>query len=329
MRSRLVPLVLAHVRAAGHDADALADAYGVDEALRDPARWTMDAPAVPIVTSTELCEHAARLLDEPSLGLRLARELPRGSYGVLEHAARNAPTVRAACERLVRYQRLINDAVEYSVIDEDGRVGVGHALSGHADAVGAHANLFTIAALHRFLEQTGVSEPPEQVVVAHAEPRVDLGFGAARVRWGAGYNVLLYPAHVFDAAVAHADPTLLPILDEYAAQLLPPEDPASGWRARVRDHLRRHLCGGVPSLEQTARHLGTSSRNLQRQLASLSTTYSEVLDTHREDEARRLVADPSLALDEIAFLLGYSGSRAFVRAFKRWTGRSPGAFRRA
>ena len=47
----------------------------------------------------------------------------------------------------------------------------------------------------------------------------------------------------------------------------------------------------------------------------------------RESEGRRLVASDELSIDEISFLLGYSHRRAFVRAFTRWTGRSPAQYR--
>jgi AraC-like DNA-binding protein len=289
----------------------------------------MDAPALSIEVIAQLCDRAAAGLSEPLLGLRLAEDLPRGTYGVIEFAARNAPTVRRAAERLVRYQRLINDAVVYEVVDDGSATEVRHFLPGYGDGVGLHGNLFTLASLHRLLRELGVSTAPTRVDVANLEPQPELDdtFGNAEVRFGAGHNALRFPPSVFDARIPDADASLLPVLDGYAARLLPPEDPASGWRARVRDHLRRNLSGGAPSLEETAAHLSTSPRNLQRQLGAQKLSYSKVVDALREEEARRLVVDQSLSIAEIAFLLGYSDARAFLRAFKRWTGKSPGNFR--
>lgn len=329
MRSRLVPWVLRYLSDRGGDADAVADAFAVPASLRDPLSWSMDAPAIDVDVARRLCDRAAAELGEPRLGLVVAESLPRGAYGVLEFAARNAPTVRGAASRLVRYQRLINDAVECSIVESPDAVAIRHALPGSPDCVGAHGNLFTLSVLHRSFREIGVRSPPLRVEVAHRGPALELKsvFGSDNVRFGAGYNALTYPPEVFDAEVLGADATLLPVLDGYAQKLVPPEDPAASWRARVREHLRRSLSGGAPSLEETARHLSTSTRNLQRQLTALNTTYSLVIDELRAEEARRLVHDQTLSVTEIAFLLGYSESRAFLRAFKRWTGESPKRFR--
>jgi AraC-like DNA-binding protein len=70
-----------------------------------------------------------------------------------------------------------------------------------------------------------------------------------------------------------------------------------------------------------------SSRTLNRKLSALGTNYSQLLETVRHELAEQYVADPSLSLSEISFLLGFSEQSAFSRAFKRWNGRSPSAFR--
>jgi AraC-like DNA-binding protein len=89
--------------------------------------------------------------------------------------------------------------------------------------------------------------------------------------------------------------------------------------------LRRHDAG----LAAVARALHTSARSLQRKLAAGGRTYRVVRDELRCALARACLADPELAISETAFLLGFSDASAFHRAFKRWTGSTAGAFRRA
>lgn len=329
MRSRLVPLVLEYVGRHGGDAAALADSFAIPAALRRATGWSMDAPAMRVDQVVGLCDQAAVDLGDPLLGLHVAQAIPRGTYGVLEFAARNAPTVREAAVRLIRHQRLINDAVEYSIADEGGATALRHTVPGRPEGVGVHGNLFTLGVLLRYLGEVGVTGPAKRIEIAHRAPRQELTgiLAAEEVRFGAGHNALVYDSRRFEDGVADSDPALLPVLDRYAAELMPTEDPSAGWAARIREHLRRALAGGAPSLEEVARHFSTSPRNLQRQLRGLDTSYSRLVDGLREQEARRLVVDPGVALSEVAFLLGYSEARAFLRAFKRWTGTSPGRFR--
>ena len=88
------------------------------------------------------------------------------------------------------------------------------------------------------------------------------------------------------------------------------------------------LSSGPPTLPETARALGISTRTMQRQLKEEGTTYAEVLDALRREMAAGLLHNHTLAIYEVAFLLGYSEPSTFYRAFRRWHGMSPGDYRR-
>lgn len=329
MRSKLVPLALAYAARRGVEVDAVARELDVPEGLRTPEAWSMDAPALPIDRVEALLDRLADALGDPGFGEALARSLPRGAYGVVELAARAAPTLGEAAERLVRYQRVINDAVVYAVEQDGDHLIVSHHVPGRPDAVGRHTNRFTVTLIARlFAELGGDDVRPTEVELAHVDPAPDMT-ELPRVRHGAGRNALVYPAAVRTRPVKAADPALLEVLDGYARLLLPEDEPSPGWSGRATAHLRGALSGGPPSLAETARHLGTTGRNLQRQLASEGTSHSGLVEAVREAEARRLLADTDLTLGEVTFLLGYSHPRALVRAFRRWTGQSPQRWRRA
>ena len=72
-----------------------------------------------------------------------------------------------------------------------------------------------------------------------------------------------------------------------------------------------------------------SARTLQRRLEGEGTSLTAVVDDTRQALARELLADPALALGEIAYRTGFADLATFSRAFKRWTGTSPGRFRRS
>jgi AraC-like DNA-binding protein len=78
-----------------------------------------------------------------------------------------------------------------------------------------------------------------------------------------------------------------------------------------------------------ARRLGVSARTLQRRLGEQGTSFAAIVDEVRRDLARREVALGKRSFGEIAFLLGFSQASAFDRAFRRWTGSTPSAYRRS
>lgn len=104
---------------------------------------------------------------------------------------------------------------------------------------------------------------------------------------------------------------------------------AERYTDRVRAVLIRLLPGGTPSVAEVSTQLGLSTRALQRGLRSEGATYSSVLDTLRLELAQSALAKPTVSVTEVAFSLGFDHTGSFIRAFKRWTKQTPGAYRLA
>lgn len=86
---------------------------------------------------------------------------------------------------------------------------------------------------------------------------------------------------------------------------------------------------GPLSVERVARHFGTTPRTLQRHLSYQCLTFRALVDEVRLDAARTLLCQTDLPVQEVASRLGYRTPSSFARAFGRWTGRSPRAYRRS
>lgn len=84
-----------------------------------------------------------------------------------------------------------------------------------------------------------------------------------------------------------------------------------------------------PGLECLAAQCCIAPRTLKRRLASHGLSFQDLLDQLRSAHALRLLAQPELSVEKIAEQVGYSSPANFHRAFRRWTGSSPGAFRDA
>ena len=85
---------------------------------------------------------------------------------------------------------------------------------------------------------------------------------------------------------------------------------------------------GIPRIEQVATHLNCSGRTLQRRLAERNLTYQQLVDNIRKDVAVNLLQKEHESIEKIALKTGINDGSAFYRAFKRWTGLSPGQFRK-
>ena len=96
---------------------------------------------------------------------------------------------------------------------------------------------------------------------------------------------------------------------------------------RVRAAIATSLDDGEAALEQVATKVGTSARSLQRVLHDHGVSFKELVDEMRRDRALTLLRDSELSINEVAAKVGFTDPTAFFRAFRRWTGTTPGAVR--
>ena len=110
-------------------------------------------------------------------------------------------------------------------------------------------------------------------------------------------------------------------------QLLATAEQPSGLARRVYQLLAGRP-GYMPTMEEVAQALHTTSRTLRRRLEDEGTSFQGVLNTVRSDLAKQYLAATRLSSEEIAAALGFSDAANFRSAFRKWTGRSPSAWRR-
>jgi AraC-like DNA-binding protein len=91
--------------------------------------------------------------------------------------------------------------------------------------------------------------------------------------------------------------------------------------------MKRSLVGGRPDIKAVAKELGMSDRTLQRRLTDDNTSFKHLLIQARHEQAREYLADPSLDIKEVAFLIGYEDQNSFYRAFRLWEGDTPSNWR--
>ena len=178
---------------------------------------------------------------------------------------------------------------------------------------------------------TSVNWSPKEIRFEHQQPNETSEHERifqCPIFFGATANEVVFDSEYLNLPIVMADARLCALLDRHATELLMRYPREDSLVERVRTLMKDELNGGDASLEMVAERLGMSARTLQRKLHGLGVSHQELLDEMRKDLAMRYLREPEMAVCEVAYLLGFSESSAFHRAFKRWTGTTPNEFRR-
>jgi AraC-like DNA-binding protein len=308
--------------AAGADVDAVFARAGIPLAeLGDPER------RFPRESMLTLWRTAREVTSDPAFGLHIAERVPYGSFGVLEYIARSSSTLGDALARVARYARLLDDVAEVAFVKLGDEVTLVPRLSDAWPIPSDVMEGLLAVAIRMARELSGdPSLLPRAVEVRHAAPadtREHARIFGVAVRFGGAKDGITFSESQLALPVVNADPTLSAILDRHAQELLRRLPPAGTFGQRVRGLVAAELRGGNPALERVAAKLHVSTRTLRRRLDDEGTSFTLLLDELRRELALRYLEERAMALDAIAFELGFADARAFRRAFKRWTGRAP------
>lgn len=322
-------MIVYSAAAGGGSVEAMERATGFSSArASDP-----DA-RISLALEKALWEEGERQTGDPDFGLHSAERLQPGAFDVLEYAARTAPTARVALERLARYNRIEHDIAVFAIIDRGDVTRVEHRFGEGGAVQSRHSAEFTLASQVVIGSQiTGARLRPCAVEFVHARPASiaehERLFGVTP-RFSMAVNALEWNRELLEQPNPTADPALGRTILRHAEALLAERPaPTASHAERVRRILANKLGEGEISLARVAKDLKMSERSLQRRLADDGLTFDAILDDTRRQLSLRYLADPTIGVSEIAYLLGYSEPSPFHRAFRRWTGTTPSRSRGA
>jgi AraC-like DNA-binding protein len=279
---------------------------------------------------TSLWIAAVDATGDSNFGLKVARHIRPSTFHVVGYAMSCSATLKRAAERFAHSARLISDAaaVEFSKVGDDYLLRVDLHTGGRQPI---YQTIDTVLAGFFMLCEWIQSAPvvPIEVKFRHRRPADESDYNQTfrcPVRYGQKENSILFRGSDLEQPVPSANEELAMLLDEMAARHLAYRF-SSRFSTKVRDALIGQLPNGEPSKQETARLLGMTERTLLRRLRDENTTFQELLDRLREKLAFDYLRRDDLTIENIAYLLGFSSSSAFSRAFLRWTGERPSDWR--
>lgn len=312
----------------GVSEDALFAESGLDaRTLAEPSA------RVSIPELVALIERARTLTREPGLGFHYGLRMRIASHGYLGLAAMTSSTVRDAIAVAIRFAPTRTTAISLALELDGDEARL--ALIEHAD-LGPARDAFLLALLTGIWTignaLTGLelaAHGPNGAAIAEVaipEPPYFARFAALvpRVRFGRERTCLRFARELLDRPLVTGDPAASRLTLEQCEREL--EALAPRFSARVRA-TSAAPDGRFRSLDEVARAMHVSTRTLKRRLADEGTSFRAITDEARRRRAEQLLRSER-GLDAIAGELGYADAASFSRAFRRWTGRAPGEWRK-
>ncbi len=278
----------------------------------------------------------ARLLDACAAATRCGHfGLTLGSRWRLEHVglpgelAASCATVGEALQAFTTHQWLNSSGGVAYLHRNAGTTSFGYAVFEPGLEVGIdQIHDMVIAAGVRMIRELA-GKPgwaPAQVMLSRKKPGDTAPyrrFFGGPVRFDAESTALHFPTSFEATPVPNADETRRRELEARLAAA-----GREGILPRLRRMIRVAMVFGLTSGDEVAVAMALARRTFNRRLSQYGTTYHEVLEAVRVEAAQQLLRETALSIGDIAGALGYAEPSAFVRAFRRWTGAPPGAWRR-
>ena len=286
---------------------------------------------VPFAAVGRLLHECVRGTGCAHFGLLTGHRFDGATLGALGTLLRHCESFGAALRCLVMYLHL-NDRGGVPVLLNLGptRVMLGYAIY-QPDMPGkAQFDDATIAITFNLLRQLcGAHWKPIEVMFAHRAP-ADAGpyrqlFGP-NVRFDAELSAVTFAAHWLDRPIAGADPAVRETLKAAFRQAAAQDTGALEERVRRALHSLAYLAGPA-SAPTVARMFNLHERQLRRRLTLEGTSFRHLAHEARREVAKHLLRDTHLPLSDIAAALHYADATALSRAFRQWTGVTPGTWR--
>ena len=317
--------LLDYARSRGAD-DALLARAGLNAAaLDDP-----DA-RVPLDRYLALIEAAKAACQDPAFALHFGAAVPMTEMSIVGLIGLASETVADGFRQLARLNRLIVDVdaagPRFRLVEEDGaRWIVDDGALPSELVLAAFARM--AASGRRIVAGRSLVLAADFVQSAPAYAAEVERVMAAPVRFAAGRDALRIDAALLETRVAASSRYVFGVLTKRADALLAELDAGRTLRADVEKRILPILHTGETRVDTIAADLGMSRQTLFHRLKAEGASFAEISENLRRRLALDYLAAGRTSIAETAYLVGFSETAAFSRAFKRWTGSSPRAWMR-
>ncbi|MGI0116643.1 AraC family transcriptional regulator [Zooshikella sp. RANM57] len=279
-----------------------------------------------------LIDHA----NDTLFGLHAAQFIQPASYNVLGYITMNCATLKDAIQRITPYEKLVGDMGRTSLHYLAERLRISWSCIYTNTTIKRHMVEHCFAAWTHYARWiTGKYERTPIVVNFSHNCPLDNSYQEYEqlfncpVLFEQPENSLDISLTDLQTPLQQASPALLKTLEQHAQHVVATLTPHNNRLAeRVKAIIRQQLsCDGALTKEVVAKQLAMTTRTLHRHLQHEQTTFQQLLDYVRMEQAKSFLKDNTMTIHTIAENLGFTEVRSFQRSFKRWTGLTPSHYR--
>jgi AraC-like DNA-binding protein len=320
-----VAAALESVRARGLDAEGLLRKIGLSPGLLQSSQTRVSAKHY-----GALWRLVALTLDDEFFG-QDSRRMKAGSFAMICHSVLNCKTLGSAIDRSLRFYALVLDDI-YGKLHRDGAEASITLHEGGAGPQRVFAHEVLLMLLHGVAcWLVGRRIPIKRAQFSYDEPAHSSEYRlmySTSIGFRAPHTAIIFDAAYLALPIVQNERTVKEFLRNAPENILLKYKNGSSLGARIRRRLRQSLPGDLPEFEALAEEMNMTPATLRRRLHEEGTFYQSIKDQLRRDLAIGYLSHSKRSAMDIGLELGFSERSAFHRAFKKWTGASPGEFRR-
>lgn len=303
------------------------------EAGVDPDQLKNIEERIPREDSIKIFSAAQKLLNDPDVGLRAGQAMQPGFFGVLGLSLISAKNAEQALELGMRYQSLVADGLKMTkeIVDDQVKIVIPSSVEG---VEFTKAGIDTLLSSLLTLTKTGFGADfrPSWISLTFRQPENVSTYQElfkCPLEFDAEQTVVAFPKKYLEFDLLQANPDILegmkPMMEQQLSNFKVSKQ--SDWLISCRNYIASHLCYGPVDKESLAEHLNLSPRQLRRQLEGESLNITTLIEDTRSELALKYILELDKSLLDITYLLGYKEQASFQKAFKLWTGYTPGNYR--
>lgn len=310
----------------GANANTICAQAGIDKALLDDTAARID-----FEQAQKVWQIAVNESGEALLGLRLGIETTTSVVGMVGHLMQTGRTLIDAFSYLCQYTTVFTEMFVYNVeltadyfticlnpipyweehYPETARQAADQAIAGSLNVC-------------RLL--TGKPMKPLWIELTAPKGKESADyerFLTSPLRFSQSQNKIVFDAAIARWSVLSYNQDLQQLLVRLADEALEKVQNSPSFTHLVQKIITGQFYNQLPTLEELAAYMNVSPRTLQRKLQAEGTGFQKIAEGHRKELAQRLINTKKYTVNEVAYMIGYTDSSVFRRAYKRWTGKTP------
>lgn len=280
---------------------------------------------------THLLVLAAEASQCPNFGLTIGLQQDPAKWGAFGYLVLNCPTIGAALENLATFLKPWQTGTHITCFRGKGVFGIEYSIQ-HPKVTHKNQDAeVSIGYVKNLVDR--LCERSIQPVAVHFEhhPISDLTIYKKSLGvtpyFEQPVNCISFPIALADQPVKSADLQLFPVLRQHLVDMARATPDGQNLAGAVTWQIRQFLPLRQCDLKTVARALAMEPRTLQRHLKKQALVFAQMVDEVRREQALEHLQNSTMEIKEISYLLGFNDSSAFIKAFKKWTGESPGQYR--